>query len=733
MNKISKTNIVLLAISGLNISFNGLTSCTSNKTINEKEKTVKFTTDEHCEINTLQEHVINGKDYIVDIKYLDDYILDNIKVTINNNIVNQNVAYVFNDDQTMLTIFSKYITGNIDINIKTKKNPFLNPDPNDVQELDGCFYEPNTDPFANYPVWIPNAKKHINVKFFKQTSFVPYISIKDMFAYDDDTKNLYECVNDENNITKIRNVNTNKIATIDAKQQKIIFDDWDKFICISKDKDVQNNPLALGCDDSDYYLKISNDPNETEYKAINNQFELNLKNYNINIFYYKNMCYLPYDLYFELLFNSQIQSTYVFNKNGFYKRQSANLFNLYNELDTEWIDEQYLEYNYNMLALKLDNLYGLQERLARTNNYKPIKYLYNGAYTALEPYKTRLTSLEHNKSNQALSNFVIENLDDGGHTSYNNVIDLLSTIMLSKQYGPEHMYTSYVLNNLNEARQFQQLAPENIITNPPPYMYQIPDSTGKYLDAYLNEYINPSNPNDIILYLVFDGFDFPELDDQGNNWSDEPVKYENVDDTNYYFDTIRLTMYADKLVKKYKKDNKNISVVIDVSDNGGGSVFAEYFIASWLCGGVKQTMENPRTKAFNKFTIHADVNSDNKFDENDYLPNDVKVYCITSNGSFSAANMLSINLMENKKDNMFFIGEQSGGGACFVGEISTPIGSNIRTSSYFHLLTNSSTFDNRLSADVGTKDTTYFYPISNNDAIDFFDRDEINKKIWNNI
>ena len=162
MNKISKTNIALLAISGLNISFNGLTSCTSNKTINEKEKTVKFTTDEHCEINTLQEHVINGKDYIVDIKYLDDYILDNIKVTINNNIVNQNVAYVFNDDQTMLTIFSKYITGNIDINIKTKKNPFLNPDPNDVQELDGCFYEPNTDPFANYPVWIPNAKKHIN-------------------------------------------------------------------------------------------------------------------------------------------------------------------------------------------------------------------------------------------------------------------------------------------------------------------------------------------------------------------------------------------------------------------------------------------------------------------------------------------------------------------------------------------------------------------------------------------
>ena len=291
--------------------------------------------------------------------------------------------------------------------------------------------------------------------------------------------------------------------------------------------------------------------------------------------------------------------------------------------------------------------------------------------------------------------------------------------MLSKQYGPEHMYTSYVLNNLNEVRKIQQLAPEDIINNPS-ILYRIPAISNKYLDAYIKEYTNPNNPNDIILYIVFDGFNFPELNDQGDDWSSEVVKYGNVNDTNYYFDTIRLTMYADQLVRKYKKNNKNISIVIDLSNNGGGSVFAEYFIASWLCGGVKQTMENPVTKAFNKFTIQADVNSDDKFDENDYLPNDVKVYCITSNGSFSAANMLSINLMDNKKDNIFFIGEQSGGGACFVGEISTPIGSSIQTSSYFHALTNSSTFDNRLSADAGTNDVKYFYHISNSNLLDFF-------------
>ena len=38
-------------------------------------------------------------------------------------------------------------------------------------------------------------------------------------------------------------------------------------------------------------------------------------------------------------------------------------------------------------------------------------------------------------------------------------------------------------------------------------------------------------------------------------------------------------------------------------------------------------------------------------------------------------------------------------------------------------------FDNRLTVDVGTKDATYFYPISNDKFVDFFDRDTINKKI----
>jgi C-terminal processing protease CtpA/Prc len=53
-----------------------------------------------------------------------------------------------------------------------------------------------------------------------------------------------------------------------------------------------------------------------------------------------------------------------------------------------------------------------------------------------------------------------------------------------------------------------------------------------------------------------------------------------VNDKNYYFDTIRLTMFADKLVRKYKSENKKVSLVVDLSNNVGGTGFAECFIAS---------------------------------------------------------------------------------------------------------------------------------------------------------
>jgi hypothetical protein len=126
--------------------------------------------------------------------------------------------------------------------------------------------------------------------------------------------------------------------------------------------------------------------------------------------------------------------------------------------------------------------------LARSNNYQPIKYLSGGAYVALEPYKDGLTSLEPNKSNKTLINFVAENLDDGGHTGYTNSIDLLSTINMSNQVGAETMYTNYVLSAMNYAREQAKLTPENFIEYPLPFFFAL---TKRSPTSYIYR-----NPND---------------------------------------------------------------------------------------------------------------------------------------------------------------------------------------------------------------------------------------------
>lgn len=728
MNKILKINLALLMVGSWNITVGGLSSCSV-------EKTAKISKDEHCEIHPLQDHVVDGQDYIVEIKYLDGYVLDEAKVTINNIVVSKNVAYTFDDEQNHLIVFAKYITGNINIEIKTKINSFINPEIE--QTFEAKFYKPKND--QNSQEWVLNENEDsLDVTFFKQTSSIPYISIDKMFDYydlhDDDH---YKIVNDEKNITKIINQQNNTLATVDANQQKIIFSDWDKFLCNLTNETLKQNPLASICYDADNnYIKVIE--SKSHYQTKNEPYEMNFKKYDINIFYSQNTCYLPYDVYFELLF-SEIWPTYIFNGHDFYQKLTSKSFSLYKNLDTKWIDKQYLKYNYNVLALKLDNIYGLDERLSRSNNYQPIKYLSNGAYAALEPYKDGLTSLEPNKSNKTLINFVAENLDDGGHTSYTNSIDLLSTINMSNQTGAETMYTNYVHSAMNYARAQAKLTPGDFMEYPLPvmfvlnngdptsYIYRDPNDKAKWF------YTNPNDENDIIIYVVFDKFIQPTLND-GGTWSigKNSVKYSNVNEKNYYFDTIRLTMFADKLVRKYKSENKKVSLVVDLSNNIGGVGFTECFISSWLCGEVKQAAQNIHTGSFSTFTYQADVNSDGKFDENDCIPDDVKVYCITSNGSFSCGSLLPVNLMENKKNNMFFIGEPSGGGSCAVGLISLPIiSSYVRVSSYYHLLMGKSTNDNRLTVDVGTKDATYFYPISNDKFVDFFDRDTINKKIWN--
>ena len=143
------------------------------------------------------------------------------------------------------------------------------------------------------------------------------------------------------------------------------------------------------------------------------------------------------------------------------------------------------------------------------------------------------------------------------------------------------------------------------------------------------------NTNDKTLFLTFDSFDYFALD------------------------------LLKEALHRIKNDSNIKNVVIDLSCNQGGSGFLVPVFESFLTGSSTMTMKNPATGALSITTYQCDINEDGKFDDNDNVKN-LNRYIITSNNSFSCANMLPC-LVKMNDPNIKLIGEDTGGGACAVG------------------------------------------------------------------
>ena len=145
-------------------------------------------------------------------------------------------------------------------------------------------------------------------------------------------------------------------------------------------------------------------------------------------------------------------------------------------------------------------------------------------------------------------------------------------------------------------------------------------------------------------------------------------------------DTVELFTYALKRLQNEDSDAKN--VVIDLACNGGGAVYACGFAMQAICGQCNVNIQNPNTWALHQCMLDFDLNLDGKFDENDksMLDLGLNVAVNISDHSFSSANLLP-NALDQLDDRILLIGQQSGGGACSVGYISTAIGSTMQISS----------------------------------------------------
>ena len=114
-----------------------------------------------------------------------------------------------------------------------------------------------------------------------------------------------------------------------------------------------------------------------------------------------------------------------------------------------------------------------------------------------------------------------------------------------------------------------------------------------------------------------------------------------------------------------KEDPEVKNVVIDISNNGGGSLDVLAYIASILAGRKYCTMQNTLTGQTVKEYFDVDHNLDGVFDEKDDAVDysGLNYAVLTGKASFSCGNILPLVF---KDAGVFVIGERSGGGSCAV-------------------------------------------------------------------
>lgn len=125
-------------------------------------------------------------------------------------------------------------------------------------------------------------------------------------------------------------------------------------------------------------------------------------------------------------------------------------------------------------------------------------------------------------------------------------------------------------------------------------------------------------------------------------------------DTEYY-------LYC---VNKMIKENSEVeNVILDMSNNTGGSCRTAVATLAWMLGEVQTSITNSITGAKCSSVYVCDINADGKFDENDTIK-DKKLFCLISPASFSCGNM--VPAMLKSSDRVVLLGETSGGGSACV-------------------------------------------------------------------
>lgn len=165
-------------------------------------------------------------------------------------------------------------------------------------------------------------------------------------------------------------------------------------------------------------------------------------------------------------------------------------------------------------------------------------------------------------------------------------------------------------------------------------------------------------------FVTVDGLNW-----QGYDYYDSPP--ENMDAP----DTVGLIVYAHRQIMRENSPIEN--VVLDLSCCGGGLADAAIYVLGWFLGTARLDVNDTMTGAQASTLYQSDVNLDGQFDIDDTVVTKNR-YCLISPASFSCSNIIPAVL---KGDPLVtLLGQQTGGGACFVMDASTADGSVLQLS-----------------------------------------------------
>ena len=445
---------------------------------------------------------------------------------------------------------------------------------------------------------------------------------------------------------------------LDFDKDTISFVDYDAFLRTTSEGNIMDFIESNGFDveGRPAYFQILSSSSERYGRALT----MDLGAYGLRLIRQGDNYYIPLQTVTDILL-TPLGLPVTYNGEGVFITQPAGeLAEVYYSAPTGKRSTPLILYTYKELCFMLDALYGLSDQHGIDSFAEEIQMI--------EGMQAGLMSADPAVSDEALSRLVSFYLDDL-HSGFGANSYLEGPVAeWQVQYGAS---TKNMINSMINAHTARMTAFQNGV----PGYVEVDDTA----------------------FITFDSF-------TANVSTDYYITAPNETAA----DTVGLMLYSFAQITREGSPVKN--VVLDLSNNGGGSTQAAAFVIGMFLGEGSISVQNTLTGALVTENFRCDMNLDRAFDEHDTLDG-YNLYCMISPVSFSCGNLVPSVLKSSHK--VTILGQTSGGGACAVMHASTADGAFFQFSSPYCLsfLKNGSFYDidQGVTPDIFIRDFSTMY------------------------